>query len=74
MWKFWRILPQKLAKLVEITLEKHTFSKFPRFLGQNKRKFAPKRIGKAGQLKSLKKRAVSASPEFNNLFSWHGHS
>jgi hypothetical protein len=41
MWKFWRILPPKIAKLVEITLEKRTFPKFPRFLGQKKQKFAP---------------------------------
>jgi hypothetical protein len=42
------------AKLVEITLEKHTFPKFPRFLDQTRRTFAPKSIGKAGQFRRLK--------------------
>jgi hypothetical protein len=44
----------KIAKLVEITLEKHTFPKFPRFLGQKKRKISPKSICKAGQFHRLK--------------------
>jgi hypothetical protein len=44
----------KIVKLVEITLEKHTFPKFSRFLGQKKRKFSPKSIGKAAQFRRLK--------------------
>jgi len=33
----------KIAKLVEITLEKHIYPEFPRFSCQKKRKFAPKK-------------------------------
>ncbi len=54
MWKFWRILPPKIAKLVEITLEKRTFPKFPRFLGQKKKKFAPNWIDEASRFCRLK--------------------
>jgi len=33
----------KIAKLVEITLEKHIYSEYPRFSCRKKRKFAPKK-------------------------------
>jgi hypothetical protein len=38
MSKFYRIFAPKIAKLVEITLEKHTSPKFPRFSCPKKKK------------------------------------
>ncbi len=45
MSKFYQILPPKIAKLVEITLQKQFFSKFSQiFLSKKKEpKFAPKK-------------------------------
>jgi hypothetical protein len=43
MSKFYQILPPKIAKLVEITLEKHISPKFPRYsCPKKRRKFAKK--------------------------------
>jgi hypothetical protein len=36
------IFSPKIAKLVEITLGKHIYPKFPRFFCQKKQKFTPK--------------------------------
>jgi len=52
----------EIAKLVEITLQKHTFPKFPRFLGQKSENLLQNELARQANfaaLKSLKKGCIA---------------